>query len=163
MIKEKELREMRPQVRYRNGKDITLEVIKEALKNAADDAGVPVGFREDVVLTGGLLSGTGENCLVLFHPEHPKDYFNICVRVKYQGNYAFVTVNDFGVSRLLGNKGSHDYLMETLKHGKNSERVGALIGSGMRRLVRGAHNNQKLEEEQMWYTIISDIFDDIVS
>ena len=163
MIKEKDLREMRPQVRYKNGQDITLQTVQNALSDAADEAGIPIAFRDDEVKYGGLIGGSTEPCIVLYHPEHPTDYFNICVRVKHQGAYAFVTVNDFGQSRLLGNQGSHEYLVDTLKHGSNSERIGALMGAGVRRLVKGGRNNQKLEEEQNWYAMVEDIFDEIVS
>lgn len=78
-------------------------------------------------------------------------------------NYAFVTVNDFGTSKLLGNEGSHEFLMDTLKHGSGSEKVGALVGAGIRRMIKGGRNSQKLEEEQNWYSMVSDIFDEIIA
>ena len=31
----------------------------------------------------------------MYHPEHERDYFKFCIRVKRQGTYAFVTINDF--------------------------------------------------------------------
>ena len=162
MIREKDLREMRPNVRYQNGEGITLQALQNALQDAANDNGIPVAFYEDEVKYGGLIGGSTEPCLVLYHPEHEKDYFKICMRIRRQGNYAFVYVNDFGVSTQLGNAGSKEYLKDIMKNGTGSEKVGALVGAGIRMLFKGGANKQKLEEEQAWYAVISDFFDDIV-
>ena len=43
-----------------------------------------------------------------------------------------------------------------------SEKVGAAIGGGIRNLIVGGANKQKIEEEQMWYAVVSDIFDEVV-
>lgn len=163
MIKEKDLREMRPQVRYKDGTGITLQTVKDAITDACRANGIPVAFTSDEVKYGGLIGGSTEPCLVLYHPEHAKDYFRVCIRVKHQGNYAFVQVNDFGSSTLMGNEGSKEMLKDTFKQGTGAEKVGALIGTGLRFIVKGGTNKQKLEEEQNWYAIISDIFDEIVS
>ena len=163
MIKEKDLREMRPQVRYRNGQNITLQVLQNAIRGCAQENGIPVAFKSEQIKYGGLIGGNVVDCIVLYHPEHGTDYFNIAIQVKHQGNYAFVSVNYFGNSRLLGNLGSREYLANTLKNGSDADRLGALIGAGIRRVVKGGHNSQKLEEEQNWYSMVSDIFDDIIS
>ena len=163
MIKEKDLREMRPQVRYKDGQGITLQTVQEAVRACARENGIPVAFRPDQIKYGGLIGGSVVDCIVLYHPEHEKDYFSAAIQVKHQGNYTFVTVNDFGTSRLLGNEGCHAYLMEQLKHGSGAEKVGALVGAGLRRLVKGGRDSQKLEEEQNWYSMVSDLFDEIIS
>lgn len=167
MIKEKELREMRPQVRYKDGADVTLQSIQEALTQAASEVGLPVAFSQDQVKYGGLIGGSTEDCLVLYHPEHQKDYFKLCIRVKKQGSYAFVSVNDFGNSRLMDNEASHEYMVNEVKKGWKDNDIagatGAVIGAGVRRLVKGGRNNQKLEEEKNWYVMVSDLFDDIIS
>jgi len=163
MIKEKDLREMRPQVRYKDGQGVTLETVCMAIQHEAQENGIPIAFAKDQIKYGGLIGGGTDDCIVLYHPEHQKDYFNLAIRVKHQGNYAFVTVNDFGKSTLLGNEGSKEYLKEKLKHGRGEEKVGALIGAGIRRIAKGGSNKQKLEDEQNWYTVVADIFDDIVS
>ena len=163
MIKADSLREFRSPVRYRDGASVTLATVQDAVKDAAMQMGIPVAFKSDQVKSGGLLSSTVEDCVVLYHPEHEKDYYNICIRVSHQGNYAFVTVNDFGKSRLEDNAGSRDFLKDTMKHGSGAEKVGALIGAGARRLIMGGANKQKLEQEQQYYACLIDIFDDIVS
>ncbi len=163
MIKEKDLRDMRPQVRFKNGQWINLQVLQNELEKCATANGVPMAFRDEQVKYGGLIGGSVADCLVLYHPEHAKDYFNIAIEVTHQGNYAFVSVRDFGNSKLLGNQGSHDYLMDTLKHGRNSEKVGAVIGAGIRRMVMGGRNNVKLQEEQNWYAMVNDVVNEIVA
>lgn len=163
MIKEKELRVMRDRVRYNNksGDPVTLPSIQRALTAAAEEAGIPMAFYDDEVKIGGMLSSEVDKCLVVYHPEHQKDYFKICIRVKTQGNFAFVSFNDFGTSKLLGNQGSHDSLMDTLKNGSDAEIVGAVIGAGLRRLTKGGRNSSKMQEEQDWYSIVDEIFDTV--
>lgn len=99
VIKEKELQEFRPQIRYQDGQDITLQAIQSLLQGEAQQAGIPIAFRLDQV-RGGLFGGA-EDCLVLYHPEHQKDYFSVAVRIKRQGNYAFVSAESFGTSKLI--------------------------------------------------------------
>lgn len=47
MIKEKDLREMRPQVRYKNGQNITLQVLQNAIRGCAQENGIPVAFKSE--------------------------------------------------------------------------------------------------------------------
>ncbi|MCL2353736.1 MAG: hypothetical protein FWC69_03815 [Defluviitaleaceae bacterium] len=163
MIKAKELREMRPQVRYQDGLHITLEVVYASLYEEAHNQGIPAAFYYDKI-SHNLLGTDVEDCLVLYHPDHLKDYYKVAIRIKHQGNYAFVTVNDFGKSTSMGNEGSKEYLKETFRQkGNTAEKVGAAIGSGLRRLVKGGSNRQKLEEETNWYTMVTDIFDRIIA
>lgn len=163
MIKADDLREFRPQYRYTDGLDITLATVQAVIKEAAAERGLPVAFKPDQVKSGSLFSPTIENCVVLYHPEHENDYYKICIRVSYQGNCAFVSINDFGKSRLEGNAGSRDFLKETLKHGSGAEKVGALIGAGARRIIKGGANKVKFEQEQQYYTCIADLFDDVIA
>lgn len=163
MIKADNLREFRPQVRYRDGANVTLATVQDAIKDAAMQMGIPVAFKSDQVKSGGLFNSSVEDCVVLYHPEHEKDYYNLCIRVSHQGNYAFVSINDFGSSKLEGNAGSRDLLKETLRNGSDAEKVGALIGAGARRLIMGGANKAKMEQEQQYYACLIDIFDEIVS
>lgn len=166
MIKEKELREMRERVRFQDGKGITLHAIRDALAEYFNEAEIPVKFYFDQIKFGGLISNSTGDCLVLCHPDHMTDYYKIAVQVKHQGKFAYVSVNDFGTSKLLGNQGSADYLKQVLSFNSGaavSEKIGALIGAGARALVKGGVNKQKLEEEQDWYAFVSEAFDDIIS
>ncbi len=162
MIKEKDLEELRPVVRYQNGEGITLQSLQTALKDAANSHGIPVAFSMDEVKYGGLIGGSTEQCLVLYHPEHEKNYYKVCCTVKRQGNYAFVSVHTFGKSTNLNNAALKDFRKDIYKNGSMSEKVGAAIGGGIRNLIVGGANKQKIEEEQMWYAVVSDIFDEVV-
>ncbi len=164
MLKEKELTQTR-EVRVPNGQGITLSQVRNALQNEADANGLPIAFASDQIKFGGLIGGSTEDCLVVYHPDHQRDYFNTAVRLKHQGNYAFLTVYDFGTSRLLGNAATAQYTKDAVKNafhgGSKAEAVGALVGKGLRTLFKGGSNKQKQEEEENWYVMLNDIFDNI--
>lgn len=160
MIKADELREFRPTVRYQNGEGITLSTVQDAIKDCAMKMGIPVAFSNDQVKSGGLFNSSVEDCIVLYHPEHEKDYFRFCIRVKRQGVYAFVSVNDFGKSKQM-NKAAYAESYKADRKGQSmSYKMGSMIGQGVMTLGR---SKAKLEEEEMYYQCIFDIFDEIVS
>lgn len=160
MIKADELREFRPTVRYQNGEGITLSTVQEAIKDCAMKMGIPVAFSNDQVKSGGLFNSSVEDCIVMYHPEHERDYFRFCIRVKRQGSYAFVMVNDFGQSKQLNKANTAEFMKQDRKGQSMSYKVGSMIGQGLRTLGK---SSQKLEEEQMYYQCVFDIFDEIVS
>lgn len=160
MIKEKELREAKTPIRYSDGESITLVSIQAAVQSKIDSKGLPVKFSMDQVKYGGLGGGT-EDCLVLSHPQHEKDYLQLCIRVKHQGTYAFVSIDEFGTSKQLAIQSAHDYSSETIKHGSMSEKFGALLGSGFRRLFKGKYDKKALEEEKTWYVVLYDTFEEL--
>ncbi len=160
MIKADELREFRPQVRYQNGEGITLGTVQDAIKDCADKMGIPVAFTNDQVKSGGLFNSSVEDCIVMYHPEHERDYFRFCIRVKHQGVYAFVSINDFGQSKQM-NKAAYAENYKADRQGKDmSYKIGSMIGQGIMTLGK---SKAKLEEEQMYYQCVFDIFDEIVS
>lgn len=160
MIKADELREFRPQVRYTEGEDITLQAVQDAIGDCAAKMGIPVAFRREQVKSGGVFNLSVEDCIVMYHPEHERDYFKFCIRVKHQGTYAFVLVNDFGQSSQV-NKAGYAEAYKADRAGKQmSYKIGSLIGQGLTTIGK---SKIKLEEEQMYYQCIMDIFDEIVS
>lgn len=160
MIKADELREFRPQVRYPDGEGITLSTVQEAIKDCAMKMGIPVAFKGDQVKSGGIFNGTIEDCVVMYHPEHEKDYFRFCIRVQHQGVYAFVTINDFGQSKQIA-KANYAEGYKNDRQGKDlSYKIGSVIGQGVMTLGK---SKAKLEEEQRYYQCITDILDEIVS
>lgn len=164
MIKLENLYDFCQPVRCKDGEGITLNLLQNILANKAAEFGLPVAFKYDQVKSGGLFKSSVEDCLVLYHPEHEKDYYNFCIRASHQGIYAFVNVSIFGTSKLSGNADSHAYLMDTLKNGRsNAEKVGALIGAGARRLIKGGRNSLKLEQEQQYYACMSDLFAETIA
>ena len=155
MIKADELREFRPQVRYQNGEGITLSTVQEAIKDCAMKMGIPVAFRGDQVKSGGLFNSSVEDCLVMYHPEHERDYFKFCIRVKRQGVYAFV-----GQSKQMNKAGYAESYKADRKGQSMSYKVGSMIGQGIMTIGK---SKAKLEEENMYYQCVFDIFDEIVS
>ena len=162
MIKEKELREARQGVRYPDAKDLNYQMLQAALEKKLAESGVSIAFEMDQVKYGGL-GGAVEDCLVLYHPNHKTDYMKLCVRIKHQGNYAFVSIDEFGESKMLGIQAGHDAASDTFHGGSMSEKFGALLGSGFRRLFKGKYDKRALEEEKMWYTVVADVFDAVFS
>ena len=96
----------------------------------------------------------------MYHPEHERDYFKFCIRVKRQGVYAFVMVNDFGQSKQMNKANTAEFMKQDRKGQSMSYKVGSMIGQGLRTLGK---SSQKLEEENMYYQCVFDIFDEIVS
>lgn len=189
MIREKDISEFRPQVRFKDGQSINLQTLQSALKECADSNGIPVAFKNDEVKFGGLVGGYTENCIVLYHPEHERDYFNFVITVKRQGNYAFVSVFGGGTSKQMkkdeaaaaakadlknaGRATMHAWFGGSSESGAVENTLRATIGfakttgslakaafGGLRSLGGG---KEKLEAEKNWYTMVSDVFDEIVS
>lgn len=170
MLKEKDLQELQPEICCQNGQGITLQVVQNELQEKMAQAGIAISFYPEQVKYAGLLGGT-ENCLVAYHPDHKKDYFSIVIRIKHQGNVAYITVNVSGVSKLMKSDALRKQVLETAKIGWN--RAGelhkdynvlndaasgaAFVGAaaiGIRHLIKGGSDKQKLEEEQHWYSSV---------
>lgn len=174
MIREKDLQELRTIQKIKNGRSITLQAIQDAMCQAAQQVDIPLTFHSDHVKAGALLNRS-EDCLVLYHPEHQNDYFSIVVRVKRQGDYAFVSIDTAGISKLMKAEVIRKQINATAKEGINyrgynpleNAAAGAAIVSagivGIRHLVKGRSDKEKLEIEQQWYSIVCDLLDRILS
>lgn len=160
MIKADNLREFRPSVRYKDGNGITLQTVQEAIKDCAQGMGIPVAFYSEQVKSGGLFKSSVEDCIVMYHPEHQNDYFKFCIRVARQGSYAFVSVNDFGQSKQMAKAERAEFAKQDRKGKDMSYKIGSMIGQGIANIGK---NKQKLEEEQMYYQCVFDIFDEIIA
>ena len=110
--------------------------------------------------SGGLFNSTVEDCIVLYHPEHRNDYFKFCIRVGRQGTYAFVSVNDFGQSKQMAKAERAEFAKQDRKGKPMSYKMGSIIGAGIANIGK---SKQKLEEEQMYYQCVFDIFDEIIA
>lgn len=73
MIKEKELRDFRPDFQYKNGREITLDFVREKLEIAMQNASAPIAFVRDQIKIGGIFNSNTVDCLVMYHPEHTKE------------------------------------------------------------------------------------------
>jgi len=172
MIQEKELQEMRPSVQYKNGQNITLQSIRNALQNCLGSSNIPASFDTEQIKRGGILGHT-EECLVIYHPEHRKDYFSFAVSIKHQGTDAVASVNCFGTSKLMNMEAARKQFFTAAKEGLNyrgynplkSAAAGASFIAagvmGVRHLAKGQSDREKMETEQQWYAVICDAFDKI--
>lgn len=158
MIKIDELTEFRSPVRYQNGDNVTLMAILQAIEDYTKDKKIPAAFRNDQVKLGGLFMSSYEGCLVMYHPEHERDYIKFCIRVKHQGTYAFISIDFFGQSSQMKKAGLAEAYKENRVGRQMSYKVGSLIGQGLRTMGR---SRAKLEEEEMYYHRVFDAFDDI--
>ncbi len=178
MIKAQELQELRPQVCCEDGQDITLQTIQSKLNEAAQENEIPIAFRYDQVRSG--LLGGGQECLVIYHPEHLKDYFSIAVQVKRQGKVALISIDSFGTSKLMKAEAVRKQILSAAKVGwdragdahkdynvlNDAASSAAFMGAaavGIRHLVKGKSDKEKMEHEQQWYTIICNLLDRIFS
>lgn len=158
MIKGDELREFRPVVRYPNGSGIALQNVQNAIEVYAERMGIPVAFYSDRVKFGGLFNSSVEDCIVMYHPEHQNDYFKFCIRVNYQGTYAFVSINDFGQSKQMNKSNRATAYKEDRKGKSLSYKAGSMMGQA---ITTFGKSKQKLEEESRYYQCIFDIFDEV--
>lgn len=159
MLKEKNLIEdFRPTTRYADGSEITLEAIEAAISECANEHGIPVAISHDQVALGGIFSMDTDNCLVLYHPDHEKDYFNFCIRLKKQGTYAFVSAQTMGHSKQLkkiNQADATDRLADS-----SSSLTASLITKGLNNIGKNRRES-KFAEESMYYSCLADILDEI--
>lgn len=152
MIKLKDLENMGT-VNFKDGGDITLENIRAAIKDLAEQQQVPVAFYNDEAKEGGFLGSTYP-CLVMYHPEHRYDYYNMAMVITRQGAYASVNVYAAGKSKQM-NKFARSEANKEMRRGQSlSFKIGNAAVSG---LMNMGKSKQKLQEEQFYYEICLDL------
>lgn len=133
-------------IRFPDGNGVNLVSLQEKLQDECDANGIPVAFRSDVLKTGSLFSKQTEEVLVLYNTQHPTDYLQFLIRVTHQGKYAFLDVFKVGGSKNYRNLNAADG-GSTLK--KFTNFVGGV--------------KDKVREEENFYTILTDCFENIIS
>ena len=175
MINVKDLdMDFRPKTVYSDGSSVTSDTVQQALANEAAKMGIPIAFYTEQIKIGGLMGigGVTEDCIVLHHPDHRKDYFSFVVRVSHQGAKAVVSIDGFGRSKLMKAEESRQrmkdhakgYLKEAvLGDGGSQDMVHGLanaLGSGIRSgLSMLTGQKARIEEESNWYRMVSVLFD----
>lgn len=155
MLKEKDLTPERTDVfvKVAKGEKITLLEMRGRLKEASEDFGISVAFGEDQIQSGGAFSKTVQDCLTMYHPEHPDDYFRYAFTVRNQGNMYYMSGYYYGRSKQMKNANSAAMAKDNLKS--------ALAGNGglgmavLGGLMSLGGNKQKLQEEQDFYHAIA--------
>lgn len=133
-------------IRFPDGNGINLSVLQEQLQDECDANGIPVAFRNDTLKTGSLFSKQVEDVLVLYNTAHPTDYLQFLIRITHQGKYAFMDVFKVG--------GSKNYA----KYNKAAD------GSTTQKIFnRLTGQNAKLQEEENFYTILTDCLENVIS
>lgn len=158
MIRADDLQEFRPQIRYENAENLNLGLIQNAIRRYAENLGISVAFRDDQVKSGNIFSRTIDDCVVMYHPDHERDYFKFCIRARRQGIYTYVIVNVCGQSTQMRKQNAIDYARED-REGK-SYQIGSFIGQT---LLSVGKNRQKLEDEIRYYQVVTEIFDEVIS
>ena len=144
MIKEAELKEDRQGYRFKDP-NITFELIQNNIKNSAGDYGIPVAFTMDQIKGGGLFNATYQDCLVIYNPQHPYDYFRYVITLKKMGNITFVSFFYYGSSANTGK--------ENKVNQRNEHLSGQLIN-----LAIGKNHKAAYDEEYSYYSLLGDVF-----
>jgi len=99
-----ELKEIHPVVCYSpKGDTVTFDAIKSLINKTAKVHGISIAFDYDEVSSGDGDSVIIEDCLVVFHPNHRDDFYNIVFRIRREDDKAFIIKSEYGKSVLLEN------------------------------------------------------------
>lgn len=162
MIREKDMAEFRPQVRYQDGNQINLNTIENALGDWGKGHGVEMSFGRDQVKFGGLIGGVTTEGLILYHPNHKRDYFNFVITIGRQGNYAFVSVYGTGTSKQTGKQANAEMAKGGMKDAFWNASIDGLIKGVVGGVLSLGNSKKKLQDEQNWYAMVSDAFDEVI-
>lgn len=173
MIKEKDLNVFRDTYRYPNGSTITLQGIQSQLQSCASGYQIPIAFYSDQVKSGGLLNAQAEECLVIHHPAHLNDYYKIVITIKRQGTMAFVATYSYGESKNKNKLSAGSAAGASLKAGWKAagkegnwspgmSLVTGLAGGAFHALKSLGGNKAKQEEEQLYYSALVQILDEVI-
>jgi len=143
MIREADLKEDRQGYKFKDP-NISLEQIRYAIEEKADEYGLPIGFTMDQIKGGGMLNKTVQDCLVIYHKHHPTDYFRNVITLRKQGNVTFVAFHYYGYSKNTG------------KEGKTEERSKSLSGQ-LLNIAVGKNHKAAYAEEYDYYQLLGDV------
>lgn len=130
-------------VRFRDGENITLAAVREAIQSEADANGIPVAFREDQLKYGSIFNRQVEDILVMYNPEHSGDYLHFVIRVQHMGKYAFMHIYNMG-----GSKNYQNF---------NDAAEGGFFGGIAKAKIFAGGGKAKLQAEEQYYSILKDV------
>ena len=163
MLKEKDLTPERSDVfvKVAKGEKLTLLDLRGRIKDSAEEYGIALTFGEDQIQAGGAFSKTVQDCLTMFHPEHPDDYFRNAITVRNQGVMYYVSVYYYGRSKQMKNAAAAVSAKEDLSSAVFGGGGGwAVAGAAIGGLKSLGGNKQKLQAEQDYYHALARVFDD---
>ncbi len=148
-----EASELITNIRVSNAENVTIDGIRNALVNESQSSGLLVSTEIDQVKSGGMFNKSVEDCLVLSHPQHQKDYFKIVVLYNKQGNVGYVRFYTLGESVQF----KKNYIAETCKADREGQslmyKLGSKIGEGFSTLGR---DKLKFQSEMDYYLSLRD-------
>ncbi|MBR5558836.1 MAG: hypothetical protein IKU72_01150 [Oscillospiraceae bacterium] len=169
-------------VRYTDAEDMTLEDVKNALSEKAEEYGLAVSFLNEEV-TYGLFGGK-KDCLVLMHPTFKMEYYMYAIMLAPQGKTCVVEVYTFGRSAQMSKEEFANNTRVFTGENARGAAVGLLRGgavgvgfaagsiaagvgkAGIKALAKGINaltrNQQALEEEKGWYDLLNAILDEVI-
>lgn len=174
MIKEKELEKFRNTIRYPQGEGITLQYIQNLIKTKASEYQLEVDFYYDQITSGLLgtvvskVAGSNmQDCIVLFHPAHKKDYTKIVFAVGHQGTMAFVETYAYGMSKNFSKLNRRSAAGKDLKEtifnmdpNASAKAMGRLVANGLLSL---GGSKAKMQQEEYWYGGIMQVINETIS
>lgn len=158
MIKSALLRELRRFQCDDAQEEIHLDSVKFGFEALANEASIPLATKREQVKSGGLFNSMVEDCIVLYHPEHENDYIKFCVRVNRKGKYAFVDIDEYGISAQLS-KAAQVQLGKEERRGKGlGYQLGSVIGE---KIATIGISQSKLAEEERYYSCMHGIINQL--
>ena len=128
MIKEKQLNQDLTKNISSNRCTITQGM--QAISEIAVNNEIPVSIYQETVKVGGLFSSKILDCLVIFHPEHEKDYYKIVV-IPGGGEVMMATT---GTSKQMKKFAMAEAAKQHRKGKSLSYKIGHTVGSSIRLL-----------------------------
>ncbi len=148
VVKFDECTETLQPIRFNDGEEVTLQLVKQILQEKFDSHGISVDIQNDQLKSGGLFSSTMEDCLTITNSEHRNNYYRYLILLKRQGSFAFLNFFIFGSSKQINNLSNAEILMQ----GKSG--VGGWIMKGIANI---GVNQSKVHEEQLYYESVASI------
>lgn len=147
-----------PIIKIKGAENVTLSNISQLFKKVSNDYGVPITIGYDTIKIGGLFSSSKLDCITISNSEHLNDYYKLCISVTYQGNVAFVEINDFGYSPQMEKAARAEFAKQDRKGKSLSYKIGSKIGESISNIGKNAN---KLDAERQYYSLLTDIINDV--
>ncbi|MDG3061962.1 hypothetical protein KTT66_02755 [Lacticaseibacillus casei] len=161
MIKENQLRQQLVRFKFHDSKGgLSLSSVQNALAANASAAQLPVAFATDELKTGGLF-GSSESCLLMYHPEHPNDYFYYVFKMEKQAAFAFVTAYQAGQSAIFDKGARRENHIVDVFSGTGSSHSDFLEGLTRKgiKFLSGDKEKRKQAERDYYALVASEIIE----
>jgi len=156
MIKSSALKKVRLYTFCKDSTDINQQSLHATLERKALENQVPVVIDNEQIKFGGAISPNVVDCLVLYHPEHPKDFFRHVISLNQQEDEVHVSVNYYGRSKQTGK----DAWVEEAKGSLRKGDTGKALLKGIMALGK---SNNKMQNEYDYYYDIREVINGVLT